>query len=95
VIRHLLRCMSPGVARFGHADSQQICPVLKVDRPGHRATACQSRLCDVDFPQKLMDLLPYKAIYSVPKLANRTPFAFVVDSFLVRAADYSVGHRDR
>src|SRR5438876_12320742 len=48
-----------------------------------------------DFPQKLMDLLPYKAISSVPKLANRTPFAFVIDSFLVRAADYSVGHRDR
>src|SRR6266700_2746331 len=83
------------LARLGHADSHQICPVLKVDRPCHRATACQSRLCDVDFPRKLMDLLSYKAISSVPKLANRTPFAFVVDSFLVRAADYSVGHRDR
>ena len=91
----LLRCMSPQVARLGHVDSHQICPVLKLDRPCHRATACQSRLCDVDFPQKLMDLLPYKPISSLPKLANRTPFAFVVDSFLVRAADYSVGHRDR
>src|SRR6266851_5883495 len=91
----LLRCTSPFLARLGHADSHQICPVLKVDRPCHRATACQSRLCDVDFPQRLMDLLPYKPISYVPKLANRTPFAFVVDSFLVRAADYSVGHRDR
>ena len=43
---------------------------------------------------KLMDLLPGKAISSVPKLANRTPIAFVIDSFLVRAADYAVGHRD-
>ena len=44
---------------------------------------------------KLVDPLPRKAISSVPKLANWTPFAFVVDSFLVRAADYGVGHRDR
>src|SRR5258708_76992 len=44
---------------------------------------------------KSMDLLPGKTISSVPKLANRTPFAFVIDSFLVRAANYSVGHRDR
>jgi hypothetical protein len=96
---HCLQCHSggdcPSLARLGHADSHQICPVLKVDRPCHRAPACQSRLCDVDFPPKLMDRLPYKPISSVPKLANRTPFAFVVDSLLVRAADYSVGHRDR
>src|SRR5579863_4016172 len=45
--------------------------------------------------EKLIDPLPRKAISSVPKLANWTPFAFVVDSFLVRAADYGVGHRDR
>ena len=45
--------------------------------------------------QKLMDPLPRKAISSVPKLANWAPFAFVVDSLLVRAADYAVGHRDR
>jgi hypothetical protein len=44
---------------------------------------------------KLMHPLPSKAISSVPELANRTPFAFVVDSLLVRATDYSVGHRDR
>jgi hypothetical protein len=48
----------------------------------------------VDFPRKLMDLLPCKAISSVPKLTNRTPIAFVIDTFLVRAADYAVGHRD-
>ena len=44
---------------------------------------------------KLMDPLPSEAISSVPEVANRTPFAFVVDSLLVRATDYSVGHRDR
>jgi hypothetical protein len=43
---------------------------------------------------KLMDSLPGEAIAPVPELANRTPFAFVVDSLLVRATDYSVGHRD-
>src|SRR6516162_7587028 len=42
-----------------------------------------------------MDLLTGKTIASVPKLANWTPFAFVVDSFLVRAANYRIGHRDR
>ena len=42
-----------------------------------------------------MDSLPHKAISSVPKLANRTPFAFVIDSFLVRAADYAIGHYDQ
>jgi len=61
--------------------------------PSHDGMPIAPLRCD--FPQKLMDLLPYKAISSVPKLANRTPFAFVVDSFLVGAADYSVGHRDR
>src|ERR1700722_944794 len=45
--------------------------------------------------EKLIDPLPRKAISSVPKLANWTPFAFVVDSFLVRAADYGVRHRNR
>ena len=57
--------------------------------------ACQSPRSDVAFSQKLVDPLPRKAISSVPKLANRAPFAFVVDSFLVRAANYAVGHRDR
>jgi hypothetical protein len=45
--------------------------------------------------RKSMDPLPSKAISSVPELANRTPFAFIVDSLLVRATDYSVDHRDR
>src|SRR6266852_3574731 len=31
----------------------------------------------------------------MPKLAHRTPFTLVVDSFLMRAADYSVGHHHR
>ena len=45
--------------------------------------------------ENLIDRLPRKAITSVPKLASWTPFAFVVDSFLMRAADYGVRHRDR
>jgi hypothetical protein len=44
---------------------------------------------------KLMDPLSGEAISAMPELANGTPFAFVVDSLLVRATDYSVGHRDR
>src|SRR5260370_18432988 len=52
----LLRCMSPQVARLGHVDSHQICPVLNLDRPCHPATACQSRLFDVPFPHNLIDL---------------------------------------
>jgi hypothetical protein len=31
----------------------------------------------------------------MPKLANRTPLALVVDSFLVKAPDYAVCHDDR
>src|SRR5882762_4471973 len=45
--------------------------------------------------KKSMDHLPRKAISSVPKLASRTPFAFVVDSLLVRAADDAVRHNHR
>ena len=45
--------------------------------------------------KKLVDPLARKAISSVPKLANWTPFAFVVDSFLVGTANYGIGHRDR
>src|SRR5258708_40262613 len=41
-----------------------------------------------------MHPLSCKPIASVPKLANRTPFAVVVDSFLVRTANYAVGDRD-
>jgi len=44
--------------------------------------------------ENLIDRLPRKTISSVPKLAKRTPFAFIVNSFLVRTADYAVGHRD-
>jgi hypothetical protein len=40
----------------------------------------------------LIKPLPCKAISPTPKLANGTPFAFVVDPFLVRASDYAVGH---
>jgi hypothetical protein len=36
-----------------------------------------------------------KPISSVPKLANRTAFAVVIDTFLVRTADYAIGDRDR
>ncbi len=39
--------------------------------------------------------LPCKAISSVPKLANWTPFAFVIDPFLVRTPNYAIRHRDR
>jgi hypothetical protein len=35
-----------------------------------------------------------KPISSVPKLANRTPLAVVIDSFLVRTANYAFGDRD-
>src|ERR1700732_3351474 len=42
----------------------------------------------------LMQPLPCKPISSVPKLANRTPFAVVIDSFLVRTANYAIGDRD-
>jgi hypothetical protein len=41
-----------------------------------------------------MDLLPGKAIASVPKLANRTPVALVIDSLLVRTANYAIADRD-
>src|SRR6266568_4995745 len=38
--------------------------------------------------ENLIDRLPRKAISATPKLAKRTPFAFVVNSFLVWTADY-------
>jgi hypothetical protein len=44
--------------------------------------------------ENVIDRLPRKAISSVPKLAMWTPFAFVVNSFLVWTADYAIGHRD-
>jgi hypothetical protein len=46
-------------------------------------------------PQNLMYPLSCKPIAPVPKLANRTPLALVVDSLLVRTPNYVVGDRDR
>src|SRR5437868_13344927 len=45
-------------------------------------------------PQNLMYPLSCKPIAPVPKLANRTPLALVIDSLLVRTANYAVGDRD-
>src|SRR6266849_1016993 len=45
-------------------------------------------------PLNLMHPLSCKPITSVPKLANRTPFAVVIDSFLVRTANYAIGDCD-
>ena len=42
-----------------------------------------------------MKHLPRKAIASTPELANRAPFAVVIDSLLVRAANYTMGRHDR
>jgi len=42
-----------------------------------------------------MDPLPRKSISSVPKFANGTPLAFVIDSFLVRTPNYAISHGDR
>jgi len=42
-----------------------------------------------------MHPLPRKSISTVPEHAHGTPFAFVVDSLLVGAADYAIGHCDR
>jgi len=42
-----------------------------------------------------MKHLPRKAIASTPELANRAPFPLVIDSFLVGAANYTIGHYDR
>ena len=41
-----------------------------------------------------MHSLPCKPVSSVPELANRTPFAVVIDSFLVRTANYAIADRD-
>jgi hypothetical protein len=46
-------------------------------------------------PNPSLDPLPRKAISSVPKLANWTPFALVIDALFVRAANYAIGHHDR
>src|SRR4051794_22069002 len=41
-----------------------------------------------------MHPLSCKPISPVPKLANRTPFSFVIDSFLVRTANYAIADCD-
>jgi hypothetical protein len=54
-------------------------------------------LCAAERPApsaKLMYPLSRKAISSVPKLAYWTPFAFVIDSFLVRTPNYAIRHCD-
>src|SRR5262249_43507496 len=43
----------------------------------------------------LLNHFPGEAIAPAPELADRAPFAFVVDPFLVRAADDATRHRDR
>jgi len=42
-----------------------------------------------------MKHLPRKAITSTPELANRAPFPLVIESFLMGAPNYTVGHYDR
>jgi hypothetical protein len=42
-----------------------------------------------------MKPLSRESISTMPKHANRTPFAFVIDPLLVRATDYAVGHCNR
>ena len=44
--------------------------------------------------KNLMHPVSRKPISSVPKLANRTPLALVIDSLLVRTANYAIGDRD-
>jgi hypothetical protein len=43
--------------------------------------------------KNLVEPIPRKAISSMPKPANWTPFALVVDYSLVRATDYGLSHR--
>ena len=47
------------------------------------------------FAQGLLNSLSSEAISSVPELASRRPSPWVVDTFLVRTANYCVSHRDR
>jgi hypothetical protein len=46
-------------------------------------------------PVNSIEKLPRKAVASTSELANRAPFPMVINSFLVGAADYAVGHCDR
>ena len=45
-------------------------------------------------PKNSMHPLSCKPIAPVPKLANRTPLSLVINSFLVRTANYAIGDRD-
>src|SRR5262249_15635596 len=67
-------------------------PAESVDASGSLGT---SQRAGVAPPQNLMRPLSCKPIAPVPKLANRTPLALVINSFLVRTANYAIGHRDR
>jgi len=58
-------------------------------------TARRARAIYGTSSENLIDRLPRKAISSVPKLANWTPFTFVIDPLLVRTTDYGVCHCDR
>jgi hypothetical protein len=58
------------------------------------ASLAAKDLLRASFAQGLLNPLTRKAISSVPELAKRTPFALVVDPFLVGAADYRVSHRN-
>jgi hypothetical protein len=46
-------------------------------------------------PSCLSKHLSRKTIASTPELANRAPFPVVIDSFLMGAPDYIIGHYDR
>jgi hypothetical protein len=85
-----------------HADASDALGLLRARRKRPRRCGAEQRdelasfhsiTSSVDH-ENLIDRPPRKAISPVPKLAKRTPFAFVVNSFLVRTADYAVGHRD-
>jgi hypothetical protein len=85
-----LRRLSPPteaieVGEYRHDSRWKTVPNQRLQAPSRAVVA---------LPQNLMHPLPRKSISSVPKLANRTPFAFVIDSFLVRTANYAIGHCD-
>jgi hypothetical protein len=97
------RCTASAIASISPASTAhrgQALAVCGMPRPHQHA---EERRCSSDagevrprrFPEQLMNPLTRKTISSVPELANRTPFTFVVDSLLVRTTDYCVGHRDR
>src|SRR5437868_6599787 len=46
-------------------------------------------------PRRSVDSLPRKPLSTTPELANGTPFSFVINPFLVWAADDAVRHDDR